>query len=392
MNDQSAHIHLNFARGGNAPPYCLSGWWPAEQTFTWSRGLACELKLPTPPGGRDLILELAARPLLGRHLTAQRLIISVNGREVARDLVGGEVVLHVTIPRDAVIGSPYFVLRFDHPDGRTAAQAGGVDGHRELGFAFSWLAIMPAAPAQVSAQSTRPPLPGRDRATAAHAAKGCTALDMAALAGCFESLGHNCEFGLVQRHFGAVSLGLMRYSTIGAANLLQALRQEFGGFLDPGNLHIDVVDGARELMLKDRTYGSVTHLWAERGTVDEGKLLESARERCAMQLRIFRETLRLGHKIFVFHHPNITSDAAVRPIAAALHERGPNILLWVSVTSNAMPPGSARLIAPGLMHGTVVDLAPRWHWAKCDLVSWTSILGNAYRMARESGWVPGLED
>jgi hypothetical protein len=45
----------------------------------------------------------------------------------------------------------------------------------------------------------------------------------AGIGGCFESLGDNCEFGLVQRHCGAEPLALFCFATIEVSSLVLAL-------------------------------------------------------------------------------------------------------------------------------------------------------------------------
>jgi hypothetical protein len=52
----------------------------------------------------------------------------------------------------------------------------------------------------------------------------------------FESIGDNCEFGLVQRMAGAEPLGLLRFSSTPLPLLVRALRARFDGLADPANV------------------------------------------------------------------------------------------------------------------------------------------------------------
>ena len=91
-----------------------------------------------------------------------------------------------------------------------------------------------------------------------------TALPMRELMMQFESLGADpggCEFGLVQRTFGAEPLGLLRWATIGAANLTDALNVGFEGVGDPANTELAVAaQGTREeYTVRDRRFGMLMH-------------------------------------------------------------------------------------------------------------------------------------
>ena len=59
----------------------------------------------------------------------------------------------------------------------------------------------------------------------------------------FESLGDNCEFGLVQRKAGAEPLGLLRFSSAPLPRLVRALRERFDGLTDPANVRLSSAKG-----------------------------------------------------------------------------------------------------------------------------------------------------
>jgi len=76
----------------------------------------------------------------------------------------------------------------------------------------------------------------------------------------FESLGENCEFGLVQRRFDAEPLGLLRWTYTGPDMLAQLLEFKFENL---GNTEDLVLSRARwgEYFLKDGVYGITFHTW-----------------------------------------------------------------------------------------------------------------------------------
>jgi tetratricopeptide (TPR) repeat protein len=67
---------------------------------------------------------------------------------------------------------------------------------------------------------------------------------------CFESLGgthQGCEFGNVQRHYGAEPLGLLRWAEMTPDNLMAALECGFEGVGDPENTHSGAAARRRRL-------------------------------------------------------------------------------------------------------------------------------------------------
>jgi hypothetical protein len=71
---------------------------------------------------------------------------------------------------------------------------------------------------------------------------------------CFESIGENCEFGLVQRRCGAEPLGLFRFASAPLPKLLAGLEARFEGLSDPDNLEVQLSPNQREYMVHDRKF------------------------------------------------------------------------------------------------------------------------------------------
>jgi hypothetical protein len=57
----------------------------------------------------------------------------------------------------------------------------------------------------------------------------------------FESIGENCEFGLVQRHFGVEPLGLLRWVSLAPDALCLALEERFEALDDVDDLEIRLI-------------------------------------------------------------------------------------------------------------------------------------------------------
>ncbi len=73
----------------------------------------------------------------------------------------------------------------------------------------------------------------------------------------FQPLGDNCEFGLVQRPFGAEPIDLLRWNAIGPEALICGLDCNFEDIENPESTELDL-DG-EEFVLKDHRYGMAMH-------------------------------------------------------------------------------------------------------------------------------------
>src|ERR1041384_3955367 len=70
----------------------------------------------------------------------------------------------------------------------------------------------------------------------------------------FESIGENCEFGLVQRRCGAEPLGLFRFASAPLPKLLAGLGARFEGLSHPDNLDVQLSQNGREYLVTDRKF------------------------------------------------------------------------------------------------------------------------------------------
>src|ERR1700758_3814147 len=73
----------------------------------------------------------------------------------------------------------------------------------------------------------------------------------------FESLGDNCELGLVQRRVGVEPLGLFRFASAPLRHLIRAMDARFAGIADPDHVRVETQNG--EYMIRLSKYDFIYH-------------------------------------------------------------------------------------------------------------------------------------
>jgi capsular polysaccharide biosynthesis protein len=171
----------------------------------------------------------------------------------------------------------------------------------------------------------------------------------------FESLGDDCEFGLLQRHAGAEPLGLLRFNGFRVPlaermdRLITGIERKFAGLGDPGTF--SVVPKALELFVSDSLY----NFWYHTGVTSVGANLED---------------LESGEKIFVWKSSLTTRREQVQPLLALLRRMGPNTLLWVVLADENHPQGTVEELEPDFLKGYIRRWPTSDHLSDIDYRSW----------------------
>jgi len=84
----------------------------------------------------------------------------------------------------------------------------------------------------------------------------------------FESLGDNCEFGLVQRKLGAEPLGLLRFTFIELRDLVRGLRCGFEGLGAAEATEVTVSGKDQEYVIRDTSFRMTFHTWQSQDETD----------------------------------------------------------------------------------------------------------------------------
>jgi hypothetical protein len=194
----------------------------------------------------------------------------------------------------------------------------------------------------------------------------------------FESLGENCEFGLVQRRCGAEPLGLLRFSSSPLPKLLKALEARFDGMGMPANIEVQLSDNQREYMVLDKAFGFLYHAWVKAEEQTPHQVHQREVSRVPFLVRKLIEDLTGGEKTFVFHGMTALTEAQARHLHHALRQYGPARLLWVELATDAHPPGSVEWFDDGLYKGYIDRFAPGENAHDLSLDCWIDLCSRVH--------------
>ncbi|WP_158923129.1 hypothetical protein [Acidisphaera sp. S103] len=200
----------------------------------------------------------------------------------------------------------------------------------------------------------------------------------------FESIGDNCELGLVQRRAGAEPLGLLRFAGVPLRNLVRGLNARFANIADPSHIRINVEHD--EYMVKLTKYDFTFHAQVKAGEIAPEVLHQQQVRTIGFLAGKLIADLETPAKILVFrqNEPLLAGDLIDLRVALAAY--GPNVLLWVREACPGHPPGSVVVADERMMVGYVRRLAERDSVPDLDFGSWMRMLRRAHAIwLRASG-------
>lgn len=355
-------LTLNFGAGGNEANHLGNGWSGDEPGSRWMIGQGSEIWLEHPGVGHDLILDLDIGTMqLPEGIRPQRLVVGARNRGVAQITVSHAGTVGFHIPASLVAAPGPVRMLFIHPDFHRPVDVGIGTDDRQLAFSVQSMRLYRMLPRP--APAPHPPLPP----------------DQMILR--FESLGDNCEFGLVQRQYGAEPLGLLRFSYIELGQLLRGLRCGFAGLGDPDTTEISASGPDREIVVRETAYGMTYHTYQYETQID----LETVHRQQVPRLNFLRrkllEDIGNGEKIFVLKRVPPLRPEEVLPLYAALNELGRNWLLWMLPADATHAPGTVEVLLPGLLRGYIDRFAPNDNAHDLSFAAWNAVCEAAWRAA-----------
>jgi len=122
------------------PQRSLDGWSQPEASGTWTQGRRAGLTLHLAPGQQPRRLRIDLEPFLApkRGLTAQPLVVFLNGQRLGEWAVQGAQTLSLDLPPAA---GPLLKLRFELPKAQSPRVLGVSPDGRALALRFRWLQV-----------------------------------------------------------------------------------------------------------------------------------------------------------------------------------------------------------------------------------------------------------
>jgi hypothetical protein len=374
---------IDFGAKGNAAALCAGGWSTPEATETWTLGHESRTVLPRPALPATYVLVVRVRPLVSEKLRAQRLRVSVNKVLVAEFVIDRRAIRTCLIPWAAITFGPDVQITFNMPDAARPAEIGLNPDRRLLGLAFSTVLFYPdkhevgqidaflsnddEVPVDISLVMAAERMPLHDLMLQ------------------FESLGQNCEFGLVQRQCKAEPLGLLRFSSTPLPQLLEALDERFEGLGAPETTKVNLSTNGREYMVHDSRFGFVYHAWVSAGEMAPEDVSRRELRRVPFLVRKLVEDLEAGEKTFVFKGMGAMPEEEVFPLAMTIRRYGPNTLLLVTLSDEEHRGGTVEARAPGFLVGYVDRFAPGDNAHDLLIEQWVKVCREAYRLRLAAG-------
>lgn len=204
------------------------------------------------------------------------------------------------------------------------------------------------------------------------------------IAASIESIGRNCEFGLIQRQkFGLERSGLLRWA--GSADphkLAMAFSERFGRLTDnmtgrPGPA--DQPPEKQNWLLLDDAYGVEFHTDEPCLKVSVEKAVERSRPRLRRLAELLLDGIAADERMFLYSDKDLFA-ADVEPLIAAFRSVGPATLLLVDA-NRAFPggvsawPGAKNVLLGCVPSLTRLNSAIDYHWDY-----WPQMLTRAYEL------------
>jgi hypothetical protein len=193
----------------------------------------------------------------------------------------------------------------------------------------------------------------------------------------FESLGFNCEFGFVQRHFQHEPTSLLRWAASPPEQLIEALRNDFAGVGEPEFTKFAPYWHDGEYATSDTRYDLTAHT-TMRSIAPEAYEREFRKhcQRLSWLTRALLESFRDAAPIWVRVDYAPLSMPTIERLFSELRRYGPNRLLIVRADPAAE--GVVERLGDGLAIGYVRTFS-RWEAVDkyIDPASWMALLRNA---------------
>jgi hypothetical protein len=212
------------------------------------------------------------------------------------------------------------------------------------------------------------------------------------LMGQFQSLGDNCEFGLVQRRLGAEPLGLFRFAHTTIDGLIAAFDTRFVALQSPDNIEVrygQYPNGEFEYATSVPQYQFNNHAAYQSGNMSLDERRSKEMKRLNFLARNLIEDAESGRKVFVYKSNVPLAEERIKQLHRAIAVYGPCWLLWVTPATADWPAGRVDEVSAGFLRGSVDRFAPYEMANDSSVQGWRTVCRNAYLLWAARGRAGG---
>jgi hypothetical protein len=189
----------------------------------------------------------------------------------------------------------------------------------------------------------------------------------------FESLGTDCEFGIVQAQLGMEPLSLFRWGGMPTETLVRLLESDFLDFAKIGNSYLTKVDGdwrGEIFDFNDRAWDFHVHTFISTVNADPKDVLKKFSARLQFLTRKFREDLKEGAKIYIYKSGGRLSDTLALRLAEVLKTFGGSRLVIVDQGGERLGVNKVVRIGSNVVRGSV----HKFNVTSPDVEDWEKML------------------
>jgi hypothetical protein len=199
----------------------------------------------------------------------------------------------------------------------------------------------------------------------------------------FQSLGDNCEFGLVQRQLGAEPLGLFRFAHTTIDGLIAAFESRFAALQSPDNIEVrygQYPNGEYEYATSVPQYQFNNHAAYQSSNMSLDERRSKEMKRLNFLARNLIEDAESGQKMFVYKSNVPLAEQRIKELHRAIALYGPCWLLWVTPATADWPAGRVDEVSERFLRGSVDRFAPYEMANDFTVQDWRTVCGNAYQL------------
>ena len=188
-----------------------------------------------------------------------------------------------------------------------------------------------------------------------------------------ESIGYNCEFGLIQRHIGIEPISLLRWAGSDLPRLVEALKSGFAGLMETatGQDH-----GCWRLICG--RYGIVFHTDHRPAEMTVEQAAETDRPRLRWLADKLLADIGDGDRMLVYSNPSLRSATDALPLLRAIQDIGRATLMVVCADPERS--GSAEHVADSMIAGYVRRLTTFGMAIEAEQEPWEAMLPKAFAL------------